>query len=353
MPDSRHLVMSVAAQPNSPHQLWLADTVSGAKHALTSGTSGRLYPAVAPDGQRLIFGEPSGSYDIVSVDLRTAAAETLLATERNEWMPAWAPNDETLVYVTDRAGPDEIWIRRAGAADRPIVTARDFPPGTTWFMAPTLSPRADRVIYTRVDQGTTSRLWISSVAGGTPIQLTNDAATAEFPGSWSPDGTQFVYSMVRDGKRNLMKVRTTGQAAPVLLRENQGRGLPVWSPAGDLILDGDDLLSPDGKTVRSLGDRRTPHYAFSRDGRQLYGLRPDNDRQLLFSIDVATGTERAIGSLSSDFTPASNLSPSIRLSLSPDGTHIVYGSSRYKRNLWMLEGIAKTKRAWWGLGLVR
>jgi Tol biopolymer transport system component len=294
MPDSRHIVFSLSAASNSPAQLWLADTVSGDRHALTSGTTDRFFPAIAPDGRRLIFAESSGHYDIVSVDLGTAAAETLIATERNEWMPAWASTEPALVYVTNRGGPNEIWLHRPGTVDRPIVSPRDFTTGTTWFMAPALSPPADRVVYARVEDGTISRLWISSVAGGAPIQLTNDTATAEFPAAWSPDGTQFTYSVVRDGKTSLMTVRTGGQATPVLVRENRAGGVPAWSPAGDWILDGNELVSPDGKTVRSLGDRRTRDFAFSRDGRLLYGLRPDTDRQVLFSIDVATGAERTM-----------------------------------------------------------
>ncbi len=50
-----------------------------------------------------------------------------------------------------------------------------------------------------------------------------------------------------------------------------------------------------------------------------------------------------IGTLADGFTPGSNLSPSIRFSLSPDGKSFVYGSGTFTTNLWMLEGFAKTK----------
>jgi Tol biopolymer transport system component len=345
MPDNRRFVLSLGAELNAPQQLWMADSASGERHALTSGTTGLYLPAVAPDGRRLIYSEDSGHFDILSLDLETAAVETLIATERNEWMPAWAAGEQALVYVTDRSGPYEIWLHRPGAADRPIVTGRDFAEPTTWFMAPTLSPRADRVIYTRIERGTVARLWISSVAGGAPVPLTNDNVVAEFPGAWSPDGAYFAYVAVREGRLTLMKVKATGQAAPVVLREDSMSrgGLPDWSPTGEWIVDGTDLVSPDGKTRRSIGDRHSPQLAFSKDGRRLYGLRGEKDRQILFSVDVATLSEKIIGSISSDFAPLSNLSPSIRLSLAPDGKHVVYGSGRFKKNLWMLEGFAETR----------
>ena len=97
-------------------------------------------------------------------------------------------------------------------------------------------------------------------------------------------------------------------------------------------------MSPDGKTTRSLGDRKTPHFAFSSDGKLLYGLRSEKARQLLFSVDVATGAEKIVGETAGDFPPGSNLSPSIRFSLAPDGKSFVYGSGKFTTNLWMLEG---------------
>lgn len=114
--------------------------------------------------------------------------------------------------------------------------------------------------------------------------------------------------------------------------------MPSWSPSNDWILSNQDLVSPDGKTSRSLGDRKTPHYAFSSDGKLLYGLRSEKGRQLLFSVDVATGAEKIVGETAGDFPAGSNLSPSIRFSLAPDGKSFVYGSGKFTTNLWMLEG---------------
>jgi serine/threonine protein kinase len=349
MPDNRHVVLALQTAPDAAMQLWLADTVTGERHPLTSGTTNLHSPSIAPDGRRLIAAEGSGTFDVVSVDLATASAHALIASERNELMPAWSAADPTLVYVTDRSGPFEIWVHRPDGADRPVATARDFSAGgTQWFIAPAPSPKGDRVIYTRIERGTTARLWISSIAGGTPIQLTNDDA-AEFPGSWSPDGAYFAYYALRDGKANLMKVKTTGQAAPVLLRPATNGTVPAWSPAGDWIVHGSELVSPDGKTTKELADHRTPCYTFSQDGKLLYGLRLENDRQVLYSIEIATGAEKVIGTLADGFTPGSNLSPSMRFSLAPDGKSFVYGSGTFTTNLWMLEGFAKTKSRFAGL----
>ncbi len=201
MPDNRHVVMSLQPTPYGSQQLWLVDTQSAERHALTGSTRDALGPSVAPGGDKLVFRETSGNYDVVSVDLATGAATTLVATDRNEVMPAWAGAEPAMIYVANRNGPEEIWFRRGGVPDRPIVTARDFPADTTlFFMAPALSPRGDRVIYTRIERTGEGRLWISAVAGGSPIRATSDNQSgAEFAGSWSPDGTWF--SVLRGERR--------------------------------------------------------------------------------------------------------------------------------------------------------
>jgi Tol biopolymer transport system component len=233
------------------------------------------------------------------------------------------------------------------------VTARDFPAGTTqWFMSPVLSPGADRVIYGRIGHSdtagsSTAHVWISSVSGGAPVPATNDNSSNEFPGSWSPDGNWLVYVRIQNGKADLMKVKTSGQDVPVLLKADinpENNSVPTWSPTGDWIEFndlGESLISPDGKMVRSLGNLNTDGCAFSRDGRLLYCMRLDNDHETLFSMDLSGKNQKEIGRLDADFRPASSLGPAIRLSLSPDGKSIVYGHSRSAvNNLWLLEGFA-------------
>jgi serine/threonine protein kinase/Tol biopolymer transport system component len=341
MPDNRRVVLALEPAPDAALQLWMADTTSGERHAITSGTSGAGTPAVSPDGQRLILTADVGHYDIVSVDLATAVPRKLIATARNELMPAWAAKQPVMVYVSDRNGPSEIWIHRPDNPDRPIVTARDFRDGTTqWLAAPTLSPDASRAIYTRVKEGTTARIWISSVAGGAPIRLTNEDVD-EFTGSWSPDGAWFVYCAIGDGKVDLKKVKTTGQATPIVLkRDIPDANVPSWSPDGNWIATGANLVSPDGQTTKPLGQRSGAHYMFSADGKYVYSIGSDRGPEDLLRIDIATGAETVIGNVGREFRPGSNLSPSIRLSLAPDGKSFIYGSGTFTSNLWMLEGFA-------------
>ncbi len=64
---------------------------------------------------------------------------------------------------------------------------------------------------------------MSAVGGGSPVRLTKSEAHTEFAGSWSPDGNWFVYWSLKDGRTSLNKVKTTGQAAPEVLKPDVNR----------------------------------------------------------------------------------------------------------------------------------
>jgi eukaryotic-like serine/threonine-protein kinase len=348
MPDSRHVVLSLATVADADPQLWMADTRSNERYALTSGTASHQNPAVSPDGRKLIFGETAGNYDIVSVDLATATAHRMMSTERNQTMPAWAAKAPLLAYVTNRNGPNEIWLHSPTGADRPLVMLSDFPTDTAqWFMGPAMSPDGNQLIYAVVERNVGAvHLWISAVASRAVVRLTN-APGLELPGAWSPDGNWFAYLQLLNGKTNLMKVKTTGQASPVVLHADVGdTTVPAWSPTGEWIAYGGKLISPDGATKRSIGDHKSPYYTFSSDGKLIYGIRQEQDRELLFSVDIATGAEKIMGDLGKEFKPGSNVNPSIRFSMAPDGKSFVYSAGNFKQNLWMLEGFARERSFW-------
>jgi len=347
MPDNRHVVLSFSPG-GVPEQLYMADTVSGEFALFSSGTSAQRWPAVSPDGGKLVFLESAADFDIGSVDLSSAAVTPAIATQRSEEMPAWSAKGAAMVYVTDRSGAPEIWLHTPGQTDRPLVTASSFPTGTTqWFMAPMLSPDATRVVYVRLERGGAGRLWMSAVSGGPPVPLVKNAEIG-YGGSWSPDGNWLVYWLLEDGRYSLKKVKTTGQAAPELLKADitrVGTWLPIWSPSGDWILHGDGgvkLISADGKATRDVSSKRALAFAFSADGTSIYGLRAAVDGRSveLFSINATGGAEKMLGSLRVEHLPANSLNPSMRLTLTPDGKSLTYSTVKRTSNLWLTEGLA-------------
>ncbi|HZL93355.1 MAG TPA: hypothetical protein VFB99_06910, partial [Vicinamibacterales bacterium] len=274
----------------------------------------------------------------------------LIATSGVEETPAWAAHVPSLVYVADRLGESEIWLHDATGEDRPIVTEQDFPPGTTWrFLAPQLSPDGSRVIYLRVEAdatgaGTYGYLWMSSVAGGAPVRLT-DGSTREVSGSWSPDGNAYVYKEVsREGKRAIKVARTSGQSAPSTLAIRMTDGpysafLPVWSPDASWVLYDDDglkLISVETGTVRDLKIEGAL-CTFARDEPLLYCITQFYDEARFAVVDF-DGSERVVGSVARENRPAVGSGPALHLSLTPDGQGVTYSVNRNRARLLLVEG---------------
>jgi len=232
MPDSRDIIASTA------NHLFLADTRSDRLLQITQGTSDEESPAVSPDGSSLLFTQQTGDFDIVSMSLADGTTHGLIVTPRSESMPAWAARSDSLVYVSDRLGTDDIWLHTKDGPDRPLVTRASFahdPPRLIW--APVLSPDGTRVIFVASANTSESRLYEASVAGGAPVRLVDASDTSnQLTGDWSPDGRQFAFlSPVPDGKTSLKIVRTSGGAVAQKLFEGMAYVVPSWSPDGKWI----------------------------------------------------------------------------------------------------------------------
>jgi eukaryotic-like serine/threonine-protein kinase len=174
LPDSRHVIASLSAYQGSPDHLWMADIESSSLTPITAGNTAETRPTVSPDGKSVIYSHFATQWAIVSLSLEGNSAKTIISTDQQESMAAWSANQAKLTWVTDRSGPEEIWVRLPDGSDRPAVTAQDFPPGSNkWFMNPSLSPDGERLIYSRSDQAGATHLWMSSLSGGTPVRLTN------------------------------------------------------------------------------------------------------------------------------------------------------------------------------------
>ena len=335
----------ISSEDEQGQHLWFAGIRSGPRRRLMMGTPSESegQPSLSPDGRKLLYTQIKQDFMIVSASLSDATVKRIISSELNASMPKWARTKPEFVYSSDRNGDSAIWIWGEGG-DRPIVTRQMFPEGTTGgFVTASFSPNADRVVYSRMDKNQQIQSWISSVSGGPPVRLTTGNNVFELGGSWSPDGSKIVFWSSAEHVAALMIVNTSGEAAPAMLRQHVGGALPAWSPDGQWISFMDDknswsIISPDGKTVRILGEPKTTQMTFSPDSKLLYGIREDTDRCVLYSLDIATKQEKSIGEFSTDFAPASPTNPGIQISVAPDGKSILFPARRTSSSLWMLEG---------------
>ena len=358
MPDNRHVVLSGTTDIASGSHLFLADTQSDSIQQITQGTGSEGTMSVAPDGA-LLFTEARGQSDIISMSVTDGTVKPLIVTGMHENMPAWALHANAMVYASTRLGPQDIWLHTedgaGNATERPLITRQMFganPP--KWIFAPVLSPDGQRVIFIAVPQtaqtgkAAIAKLWEASVAGGAPVPLIDASdPDTQFAGDWSPDGSRFAYIALHpDGKASLNIVRTSGGAKPeVILLADIGHALPSWSPDGQWIYYMDDkdvshLISADSAKHRSLGKMDVLSMGWAKDSKTLYGIRDDGGKHFVFSLDVSSDPARLhdIKQIDASLLPNSNLQPSIRYTLAPDGKSFAYATRKSERSLWMLTG---------------
>jgi Tol biopolymer transport system component len=337
MPDSRHLVFSAETL------LGMANTESDRYWPIAIQHRPMWHPTVSPDGSRVAYQSGLSQADVIAVPLKGGPIRTLLGSMRTEQEPAASPVAPQVVYVTDKRSASEIWIKDlAQGWDRPLVSPRDVRvrgEEAQLLLAPVFSPDGRRVAFTATSPAG-SAIFTVPAAGGSPVRARGGVEMEENSPTWSPDGEWLAFRSFSGREGRLLKVRL-GSAGPVeeIAAMCLGPFMPEWSPTGEWIAFlgagcQTILVSPDGKTTRSLGG--TGAVAWARDGKTLY--RVDPGKHALIAVDIATGAGRVLRDVG-DLIPYSGPQPGLRASLASDGSSIVYSVLRSQEEIWVMENV--------------
>ena len=281
-PDGTKLAFSSdrVGKGEADYNIWTLDLASGALTQLTSGSGEDRMPTWSPDGARIAFSSvrPSGSA-IYAVPSAGGAEALLRESKARLDAPSWGPGGQLAYVAADAAGShleidgkavsakenvfpfrvswsgasfyyvsDGLIRKRTGArletipfaatlaVSRPdyVRAKRDWdstaPRKALGILRPTLSPDGTQVAFTALGD-----IYILPITGGTPRNVTNDAAM-DTDVTWSPDGKQIAYSSDKGGGLPELWVRdlTTGEAKRLTTLENQPLGA-AWSPDGKRI----------------------------------------------------------------------------------------------------------------------
>jgi Tol biopolymer transport system component len=361
LPDNRHIVLSLTSITTPGSDLWMADLVGDRAWPMTRGPGSSSDPSASPGGDQVAFTTGESDYDVVEVPLAGGPPRPVLASSRNESDPSWSADGNLLAYVTDRNGPQEIWLRsREGDEwqDRSIITQREFVDDVTIMLgAPALSPDGRQVAYQRNGRKPIwpLRIWVSLTASGAPSPLLPAAYEGyQSAPTWSPDGSWIAFTDWTERQWKLAKVRVGGGEGPTVLRtDGLPNASPHWSPRNDFITwetpRGLLLVSPDGKPDRLLTGESLIAHTWSRDGSEIFGLKYGDDQRVkLVSFDPrqidAPGRELA------DLGPAIPVNNQVRgLTVAPGARTIATSMiSRLHGDLYLLTGFhqAKPRSRW-------
>jgi len=195
--------------------------------------------------------------------------------------PTWLPDSRSLLFVSNRDGPSDVYLMRLDAAGRPrndpvrvttgshthtihvsadgskavysqltrrrnvwalptpvsgsvsIVEARPVTQGTQNIDVARVSRDQEWLVYDSNIRGNAD-IYLRPLAGGEPRQITRDLAD-EFSPDLSPDGREIVFHSPKFGSRDLFLVPAAG-GQPVRITDDPGQDYhPRFSPDGQQI----------------------------------------------------------------------------------------------------------------------
>ena len=237
---------------------------------------------ISPDKRRVAFvrerkaGDPT-TRDLIVAMVDNSAEELRLTNDLfRDDSPCWAPDGQSLLFASTRAGASSLWrIQADGSNLRQVTGGEDYDPD--WIAA------GDLVVFTRVDRTQPqprARLMLMAGNGsGERVLSTGGAGTSlttvpgDFEGALSKDGKNALCSRVlADGVRKLMRIELATKVETFV-----GDGLgedrwPRWAPAGDRIFCAQSrplagqpglrlaVLGSDGKDAALLFPDKRYHY---------------------------------------------------------------------------------------------
>ena len=236
-PDGRRVVyqqgpIATTAAPRAPGEV-LAGSDPGYELVYASG-----FPAVSPDGRRLVVSERTGRG---RPDDRAALAvwntdgtdpHRIFRAEGSVLAPQWSSDGEWIVfgvgnYFLARTRPAHLMMVRADGSGGRVLTTGE---GNAGF--PSFSPDGTEVVY---------RFW-SDKAGGLRIVTLADGAVRtlttgydNFP-VWSPRGDRIVFSRLADDDFDIYTMRPDGSGVTRLTTSPGNDSHPAWSADGAHIL---------------------------------------------------------------------------------------------------------------------
>ena len=218
--------------------------------------------------------------------------------------------------------------------------------GVEWF--PSLSPDGKWVAYAGEATGNRD-IYLQSVSGKTPINLTSDSVDDDDQPAFSPDGERIAFRSSRDGG-GIFVMGRTGESVRRVTREGFK---PSWSPSGaELVYATQNvelnpqntqgssgvavvaLASGEPRPLTAAGDAAMPSWS-PHGYRIAYMKRLGDSRQRdIWTISATTAESSAVTSdTANDWSPA----------WSPDGAFLYFASDRGgSMNLWRIAVDEKT-----------
>ena len=143
---------------------------------------------VSPDGQTIVF-DLLG--DLYTMPTTGGKASPLLVGMAYEVQPRFSPDGESVVFVSDRSGGDNVWTMRLDRTDTTQVTRGN----NNLYLSPEWEPGGEYVVASRSSGlGGPAQLIMVNAERGSSVSLGGIAAGKNIGAAFSPDGRYMWYA---------------------------------------------------------------------------------------------------------------------------------------------------------------
>jgi TolB protein len=219
-------------------EIWVMDADGGNERQITHLNSISQYPAVSPDGSKIVFTgwAPNPRVFIFSVD----PARDVRAFSQPEYLngthgaPSFTPDGKQILYSSSAPGlkPTDccrVFIANLdGSGARPITS-----PG--WAdMAPKANPKTGGEIAFVSGRSGPGQIYVTNLDGSDVRRLTTGEGEAGSP-SWHPNGQMIAYASTHGYATGGWNIFTMDVASQKYLQLTHGEGkneCPSWAPDG-------------------------------------------------------------------------------------------------------------------------
>ena len=225
-PDGRIVYASIAS---GAWDIWVMNADGSNRKQLTASARSNYGPTVSPDGRHIVFvsNRAGGAFNVWRMEIDGSNPQQL-TTGNGENFVHVTPDGRWVVYASVGSGqPNLIWkVPFDGGAP---VAITDRP--ASW---PTISPDGKLVAcIINPEAGTTAKLALVSIDGGAPLKLFDLPPTARANTVFAPDGRGVMFLDVRGGLGNIW-VQSLDGAPPRQVTNFTSDGIIAydWSPDG-------------------------------------------------------------------------------------------------------------------------
>ncbi len=206
--DGNEIVFS-SRRGSSIYSLWRIKVAGGVPERLLEIGQRAISPTISGHADRLAYTQMVDDENIWRLPLaaagRSSVATPLISSTLSDDGPDFSPDGRKIVFASNRTGDFGIWVCDAdGANPVQLVNRGPYLTGT-----PRWSPDGRWIAYdsrsSEPGREGNADIFVAGAAGGTPRQLTVDAAENVAP-SWSRDGKWIYFGSSRGGGMQIWKV---------------------------------------------------------------------------------------------------------------------------------------------------